>query len=267
MEIDFDRIWKIESRNKKDQQQFWDLRACEFNSRLASQRGIKETEQVLKFLKEKGALEKNSSVLDIGCGPGKYTLAFAKEVKTVTGTDISPKMIAFAKENARNRGLKNVKLVQASWPEVNILDSGWEKNFDLVFAAFCPGIDSADALKKMAEASRKHCFMSGFATRKDQVMEGLKKHLSIQNKSWGNQIYFSFNLLWQWVYYPEITYQDRSWTNEYDIEQKADILITRLNDQANREDIIDYLKTICVNGKITEQTTSKVAWLYWQVHT
>ncbi|NLZ52540.1 MAG: hypothetical protein GX892_05245, partial [Thermoanaerobacteraceae bacterium] len=65
--------------------------------------------------------------------------------------------------------------------------------------------------------------------------------------------------------YPEITYQDRSWTNEYDIEQMTDILVTRLNDQASREDIIDYLKTISANGKITEQTTSKVAWLYWQV--
>lgn len=265
MEIDFDRLWKMEDRDKKDQQKFWDLRAFEFNSRLVSQKVIKETEQVLKFLKDKGALEENCSILDIGCGPGKYTLAFAKEVKTVNGTDISPKMIAFAKENAQSRSLRNIKFVQASWPEVKLSDMGWEKRFDLVFAAFCPGIDSADALKKMIEASSKHCFMSGFVTRQDLVMEGLKKRLGIQNKSWGNQIYFSFNLLWQWGYYPEITYQDRSWTNEYDIEQMADILVRRLDNKDNRKDIIDYLKTISVNGKITEQTTAKVAWLYWQV--
>ncbi|NLZ51704.1 MAG: methyltransferase domain-containing protein, partial [Thermoanaerobacteraceae bacterium] len=203
MEFHFDMLWKTESRNKKDQQKFWDLRACEFNSRLVSQRLTQETKQVLKFLKDKGALEKNSFVLDIGCGPGKYTLAFAKEVKWVTGTDISPKMIAFAKENAQSRGLRNIELVQASWPEVKLEDTGWKKRFDMAFAAFCPGIDSAEALKKMVEASCKHCFLSGFVSRQDQVMEGLKKHLGIQGKTWGNQIYFSFNLLWQWGYYPE----------------------------------------------------------------
>src|SRR5690606_4974225 len=126
-----------------------DFRASEFNSRLDSQRTVMEVEEVLKFLRDKGALEKNSSVLDIGCGPGKYALAFAKEVKRVTGTDISPKMIEYAKENAESRGLRNIELVQASWPEVKSEEFGWKKNFDLVFAAFCPGIDSPEALKKM----------------------------------------------------------------------------------------------------------------------
>lgn len=265
MEIHFDLLWKTESKDIKNQRQFWDFRASEFNSRLDSQRTVMEVEEVLKFLRDKGALEKNSSVLDIGCGPGKYTLAFAKEVKRVTGTDISPKMIEYAKENAESRGLRNIELVQASWPEVKLEKFGWKKNFDLVFAAFCPGIDSPEALKKMIEASCKYCFLSGFVSREDQVLEGLKKHLGIKNKAWGNQIYFSFNLLWQWGYYPEITYKDRQWTNEYHIEQMADILVTRLNDQATREDILDYLKTISVDGKITEQTTAKVAWLYWQV--
>jgi len=265
VEINFDRLWKIENRSKKKQKEFWDLRAQEFNSRIDSERNIKDIERVIRYLRDKGALQDESSVLDIGCGPGKYALAFAKEVKKVTGTDISDKMIAFAQENAKKRDLKNVEFVLASWPEVELPDMGWEKSFELVFAAFCPGIDSGDALRKMIEASRKHCFLSGFVTRKDQVLDALKEYLGIQSKSWGNQIYFSFNLLWQWGYYPEIVYQDRSWTNEYDIEEMADILSIRLNNQASREDIIEYLKTISISGRIREQSTSKVAWLYWQV--
>ncbi|HQE05955.1 MAG TPA: methyltransferase domain-containing protein [Tepidanaerobacteraceae bacterium] len=265
MEILFDRFWKMEDKNNKNQQQFWDLRADEFNSRMGSQRTMKEVEEVLKYLKDKGAIDEKGKVLDIGCGPGKYTLAFAKEVICVIGTDISSKMISFAKENARSRGLTNVNFFQASWPEVNIEELGWKKNFDLVFAAFCPGIDGPDALKKMVEASSKHCFLSGFVSRQDQVLEGLKKHLGIQGKTWGNQVYYSFNLLWQWGYYPEITYQDRAWTNEYDVQQMADILVSRLDGQASKEDIMDYLKTVSVNGKVKEHSRSKIAWLYWQV--
>ena len=266
MELDFASLWKtIENGSIKDQKRFWDLRAAEFNSQLASERTVEEAEDVLKYLKDKGAVDRNHTILDIGCGTGKYALAFAREAKNVTCIDISAKMIAFAKENAQSRGCRNIELVQASWSEVELEKRGWKKKFNLVFAAFCPGIDSPEALKKMIEASRKHCFLSGFVTRQDRVMDGLEAHLGIRENIWGNQIYFCFNLLWQWGYYPEITYKDRSWTKEYDVEHMADILNARLNGKASREDIIKYLNQISVNGKVTEVTTSKVARLYWKV--
>ena len=267
MEIDFAKLWESEKTIKNNQQRFWDGRAEEFNSGLSEDRTIKETEKVLSYLGEKDALEKDGSVLDIGCGPGKYTMAFAKKVKTVTGTDISSKMIALAKKNAENRGLNNIRFVQGSWAETDLLAMEWRKNFDLVYASFCPGIDSPDALRKMTEASCKHCFISGFVTREDRILDGLKRHLGIKITHWGRQIYYSFNLLWNWGYYPEILYHDRSWSREYDIDRMADVFMTRLDERifVNRQDIIDYLKSISVNGKVKEQTTSKVAWMYWQV--
>ncbi len=267
MEIDFVKLWERDKTSKNNQQKFWDGRAEEFNSGLSENRTIKETEKVLSYLGKKGALEKDGNVLDIGCGPGKYILAFAKKVKTVTGIDISTKMIALANENAQNGGLGNIRFVQASWPETDLSAMCWRKNFNLVYASFCPGIDSPNALRKMAEASNKHCFLSGFVTREDRVMDGLKEHLGFKTNPWGRQIYYSFNLLWNWGYYPEISYHDRSWSREYNIDRMADIFMTRLDERIflNRQDIIDYLKKLSVNGKIEEQTTSKVAWLYWQV--
>ncbi|HHV18940.1 MAG TPA: class I SAM-dependent methyltransferase, partial [Thermoanaerobacterales bacterium] len=208
MEIDFAKLWERDKKNKKNQQKFWDSRAQEFNSRLSENSSPKETKKVIDYLVQKGALKTDGSVLDIGCGPGKYALAFAKKVKKITGIDISPKMIAFAKENARNGGFDNTEFVQASWPEADLSALGWIENYDLVYAAFSPGIDSPNALKKMIQASRKHCFISGFVTREDRVLDGLKRHLGIKITPWGRQIYYSFNLLWNWGYYPEITYHD-----------------------------------------------------------
>lgn len=267
MEIDFSKLWERDKKNEKNQQKYWDSRAREFNSRLSENRDKKETELVLSYLGQKGALNKNGSVLDIGCGPGKYALAFAKKVKRVTGTDISPKMIAHAKENAKNSGFENIEFVEASWTETDLSVLGWMKNYDLVYAAFSPGIDGPDALRKMIEASRKHCFISGFVTREERILDGLKRHLGIKITPWGRKIYYSFNLLWNWGYYPEITYHDRSWSSEYDIDRMADIFMTRLSEQAsyNRQDVIECLKKLSVSGKVKEQTTSKVAWLYWQV--
>lgn len=64
MEILFDRFWKMEDKNNKNQQQFWDLRADEFNSRMGSQRTMKEVEEVLKYLKDKGAIDEKGKVLE-----------------------------------------------------------------------------------------------------------------------------------------------------------------------------------------------------------
>lgn len=40
-------------------------------------------------------------VLDVGCGPGKWAMLYAKEGAHVTAVDISPHMIELAKQNAR----------------------------------------------------------------------------------------------------------------------------------------------------------------------
>lgn len=267
MEIDFAKLWERDKTNKKSQQQFWDGRAEEFNSKISESKTIKQTKEVINYLEKKGVLEKDCSVLDIGCGPGKYTMAFAKKVKAVTGTDISSKMLTLAKGNAKNSGLDNTRFVQSSWAKANLSTMGWEQNFDLVFASFCPGIDGPKALKKLVKASCKHCFISSFVTRKDRVLDGLKDRLGIKKTPWGIQTYYSFNLLWNWGYYPEIIYHDRTWSNDYDIDQMADNFLARLDERIyfNRGDIVDYLKEFSVDGKIKEQTVSKVAWIYWQV--
>jgi SAM-dependent methyltransferase len=47
---------------------------------------------------------KGKSVLDAACGPGKYAEILISEGATVTGFDISPRMIELAKERNKNTG-------------------------------------------------------------------------------------------------------------------------------------------------------------------
>lgn len=48
------------------------------------------------------------SVLDIGCGDGKFTLLIAAYADSVVGYDISPSLVAAARLNAANRGTTHV---------------------------------------------------------------------------------------------------------------------------------------------------------------
>lgn len=49
--------------------------------------------------------EKYPSLLDLGCGPGLYAERFFKAGYAVTGVDLSPRSIAYAREKARREGL------------------------------------------------------------------------------------------------------------------------------------------------------------------
>ena len=54
------------------------------------------------------ALPSSAKVLDVGCGPGKWTRYFAKSCSRVTAVDVSSEMIMLAKESVFKEGLTNV---------------------------------------------------------------------------------------------------------------------------------------------------------------
>ena len=81
------------------------------------------------MIKEKKLLNENSKVLDIGCGTGRHLLEFSKFTSYVTGTDISSKMLDYAKEKLKN--VREAKFVHGNWMK----NFTKEKEFDLVFAS------------------------------------------------------------------------------------------------------------------------------------
>lgn len=63
---------------------------------------------VLKVLDYVIRLDKSAKILDVGCGPGKWSMLLAKRFGSVTAVDVSPEMVLLAKENARKNGVFNV---------------------------------------------------------------------------------------------------------------------------------------------------------------
>ncbi len=97
------------------------------------------------------SLQGNEQILDVGCGDGKISAQLARSVPTgsVTGIDLSQKMIYFAQSTFSNHSnlhflVQNAQTIQ------------WIQQFDLIFSSFAlqwvPHVDlffhkAADALK------------------------------------------------------------------------------------------------------------------------
>lgn len=67
-------------------------------------RNINTIRKTIKWIKSK--IPKNSSILDLGCGPGLYSLLLSKEGYTVTGIDISERSISYARQKAQEDNLQ-----------------------------------------------------------------------------------------------------------------------------------------------------------------
>ncbi|NMM65392.1 class I SAM-dependent methyltransferase [Clostridium sp. P21] len=265
----FEKVWgESERKNLSLSKQFWDLRADEFNEILSNKDKKTEKADLIEFLISKNVINKDSTVLDIGCGVGKHSLEFAKITKGIVGIDISSKMLEYANQNIKNSRFDNIKFKRIAWQNLNLDDYNWKEKFDLVFAAMTPAINSKNALTKMIEASKKYCFMSGFVYRNDKIKNDLREKILGKDcsKKFENNIYYAFNILWSMGIHPEIQYRNVKWIKEWSLEKAVEGYTLQFQDSQieNFKDIVkSHLESISENGKIKESVDAKIAWMLW----
>lgn len=65
-------------------------------------------------------------VLDVACGPGFLTLAFARRASHVTGVDATEALLDLARREARSRGIENVRFQTGRAEALDLPDAGFE---------------------------------------------------------------------------------------------------------------------------------------------
>ncbi len=83
-------------------------------------------------------------VLDAGCGTGNFALKLARRGCRVTGVDISPGMLARAREHARAAGLQ-IRLVRADIRRLPLPDACYDTVYSMTAVEFIPELDVAHA--------------------------------------------------------------------------------------------------------------------------
>lgn len=100
---------------------FWDAAATDAvaASYMAHEQGLPQSCVQHRFDRERMVVESwfdglstDSSILDIGCGAGAWTMLFAQRHKRVVGIDMSPNMLAAAR--ARLGDMANVELIEGN---------------------------------------------------------------------------------------------------------------------------------------------------------
>jgi SAM-dependent methyltransferase len=132
----------------------------------------KGTEQEVEFLVEALGLEPDLRVLDVGCGPGRHTLALASRGFEVVGVDRSPDFLQLAREAA-----DAARLTAATFVELDVRELAFDAEFDAVIClcqggfGLLGGRDEPAVFEKIAAALRPggrlalSAFSTAFAVR------------------------------------------------------------------------------------------------------
>jgi SAM-dependent methyltransferase len=147
---------------------FWDKRAKRFASRMPVSSAT--TDPFYKRLRK--ATGRRSTAIDVGSGPGRFTLALAPHVAQVTAVDLSGGMLDLCRRQAQKLGLDNVTCVHGRWEEVDVAPA------DVAFSSYVVTLvaDAPRFLAKLDAAATERAFLYLGAYTADAIMDPLWRH-------------------------------------------------------------------------------------------
>ncbi len=131
-----------------------------------------------------------SAGLDVGCGGGWFTRAFAKQGYQMTGMDVSAEMLNFAQEESVKKGIRGEYILG------DICKKKLPKRFDFVTAIndcvnYIPKDKLDSAFKNVAAALKKGGIFLFDISSKRKILEKIANTVSVDDRE--DVTYLSFN--------------------------------------------------------------------------
>lgn len=147
---------------------FWDRRARGFH------RSTRDTVRADPFyLRVHEVVTPRTSVLDVGAGTGRFTLALAPLARQVTAVEPNTAMLNYLQQDAHAQGLTNITMMQAKWEEA---PADLQADIVLCSHVLYPILDIGPFLARLDAATQQACYLYLRATHIDTLTAPLWRH-------------------------------------------------------------------------------------------
>src|SRR5712692_6193297 len=147
---------------------FWDRRARGFHR--ATRDSV--TSDPL-FLMLRDEVTPQTSVLDVGAGTGRFSLALALQAKQIIAVEPNAAMLDYLRQDINARRLTNISLVQTTWQDA---PTGLHADIVICSHVLYPIRDIVPFLEKLQAATRQACYIYMRATPIDALTAPFWKH-------------------------------------------------------------------------------------------
>ncbi|URN85958.1 hypothetical protein [Acetobacterium wieringae] len=102
----FEELWLSDNQKKEPTAEFWDFRAEEYNLSSSTGDAQLNRKDKVQALIDKGIITSETTVLDIGCGPGQFAVELAKKQKKWWGWIFLKRWCTMPEKMPQLRGYK-----------------------------------------------------------------------------------------------------------------------------------------------------------------
>lgn len=118
-------------------------------------------------------LTSSDHVLEVGSGPGTYSLPIASKVNALTCLDSSPRMLDRLMRLAGESDINNIDRIDMDWKDFTP-----HKGYDICIATLCPGSGTPESIERMEGSARRGCVLvSWLENHGDDLNEKVWKRL------------------------------------------------------------------------------------------
>ncbi|MCL2409826.1 MAG: class I SAM-dependent methyltransferase [Oscillospiraceae bacterium] len=248
----------------------WNERAEKWIDELGEDDGNKSMMERVRvtaeYLRARGLLRAEDTVVDVGCGPGLFVMEFAKTAKRAVGIDFSERFVEYGNALAISQGVDNVSFERHDMITLDVDAAKLSRAFDLVFTSITPAMTGKGVLPKLMKMSRAMCCNISFVHVGDSLLERVSRDVfggEVYPRHDGMGFYTLLNLLLLSGYYPE-TYYYTIETNKRvkpDLRLAEDIAVElNFNSAEDINKILSYLEKV---GEMERQSISRYGSILW----
>lgn len=133
---------------------FWNGIAEDYESRTRDASDL--VDLMVGLVLREGLLRGGDRLLEIGCGPGTFTLPLAPHVTEILAIDPSAAMVRLLEARAGAAGIGNIRTAVAEWEECR------PESHDVVVSAFCPSLFTPRSLCRMNRIAGRTAIIISF---------------------------------------------------------------------------------------------------------
>ena len=158
-------------RSERDAE-FWDGISDSYNS---DDQGD-APQRIVDRLLESGAVHPDDCVMEVGSGPGTYSLLLAPRVRILVCMDSSAGMLDRLFASAGDLGYTNMERFHMNWSDYTP-----RKGYDFCFASLLPGSSTDESMRRMEATARRGCaVLSWERLHWDDVTSAVARNLGIE---------------------------------------------------------------------------------------
>ncbi len=253
--------------------EFWGRMADTFEQISRQDRLKNRINKTLHFLDKEKINLKGAKVLDIGCGIGDFSLAFAGRGAEVTALEPAAPLLAGLTEKSTKERTFKIKPLAKEWNQANLEGDIKKGTFHLAFSSLNPGVRDPQAVEAMIRSSNSYCLLCDIGPgggRSPSRAALWEEFFSEKMPSTLYNIIYPLGYLISSGYQPSL----ETWTENWGETQSLDKAVANAvdffslylkPDQALRQSIEGYFELNSVNGIYSEEYPVRMGMILWKV--